>query len=52
MTTSKLENVKYATKINLVMYPMVETQVDIAFATSIVSQFAQNSSLEHFNTID
>lgn len=31
---------------------MVETQVDITFAISMVSHFTQNLKLDHFNTID
>lgn len=34
------------------MYAMVETRIDIAFATSMVSRFAKNPSSEHFNAID
>lgn len=31
---------------------MVETWIDIAFATSMVNRFAKNSNSEHFNVID
>lgn len=34
------------------MYAMVETRVDIAVATSIVSRFAKIASSKHFNAID
>ena len=34
------------------MYAMVETRIEIAFATSMVSRFAKNPSSEHFNAID
>ena len=34
------------------MYAMVETRIDIAFATFMVSRFTKNPSSEHFNAID
>ncbi len=34
------------------MYAMVETYIDITSATSIVSRFAKNLSLEYFYTIN
>lgn len=50
--TSDLEKTKYSAKVGSVMYAMVETRVDIALATSMVSRFAKNSSSEQFNAID
>lgn len=38
--------------LNYIMYAIVETRIDIAFATSMVSRFAKNPSSEHFNAID
>ena len=49
---SKSENVKYAAKVSLIIYAMVETRIEIAFAPSMVSRFAKNPSSEHFNAID
>lgn len=49
---SEIEKTKYAAKVGSIMYAMVETRVDIAFATSMVSRFAKNPSSEHFNAID
>ena len=34
------------------MYAMVETQIDIAFAISMVSRFAKNLELDHFSAVD
>ena len=31
---------------------MIQTRIDIAFAISMVSQFAKNSSSKHFNAIN
>lgn len=52
MRVFELEKVKYAAKVGSIMYIIVKTQVDIAFAISIVSLFAKNPSSEYFNTID
>ena len=49
---SDLEKAKYSAKDGSIMYAMVETRIDIAFATSMVSRFAKNPSLGHFNAID
>ena len=49
---SESEKVKYAAKVGSIMYAMVETRINIAFATSMVSRFAKNPSSEHFNAID
>ncbi len=49
---SEIEKAKYAAKVGSIMYAMVETRIDIAFATSMVSRFAKNPSSEHFNAID
>lgn len=48
--TLDIEKAKYSA--GSIMYAMVETRIDIAFATSIVSRFAKNPSSEHFNAID
>lgn len=50
--TSDIEKAKHSAKVGSIMYAMVETRIDIAFATSIVSRFAKNPSSEHFNAID
>lgn len=47
-----VEKAKYSAKIGLIMYTIVKTRIDIAFATSMVSWFAKNLSSEHFNAID
>ena len=31
---------------------MVETQIDIAFATSMISRFAKNPGPDHFSVVD
>lgn len=49
---SELKKVKYIPKVSLIIYAMVEIQADIIFTTFMVSQFAKNSSSEHFNVID
>lgn len=49
---SDLKKVKYAAKIGSIMYTILEMQINITFATSIVSRFVKNPSLEHFNVID
>ena len=43
---------KYAAKIESIMYAMIETQIDIAFATSMVSRFAKNPGPDHFSAVD
>ena len=43
---------KYAAKTGSIMYAMVETQIDIAFATSMVSRFAKNPGPDHFSAVD
>ena len=50
--TSELEKAKYSAKVGSIMYAMVETRIDIAFATSMVSRFANNPSSEHFHAVD
>lgn len=50
--SSKIGKAKYAVKVGSIMYAMVETQIDIAFATSIVSRFSKNPSSGYFNGID
>lgn len=49
---SKIKKAKYVAKIDSIMYAMIETWIDIAFATSIVSRFAKNLSSKYFNSID
>ena len=49
---SDLEKAKYSAKVGSIIYTMVETRIDIVFATSMVSRFAKNLSSEHFNAID
>lgn len=45
---SDLEKAKYSAKVGSIMYAMVETRIDIAFATSMVSRFCQESKLRAF----
>ena len=52
VSISDLEKAKYSTKIRFIIYAIIETQIDISFATSMVSRFAKNLSLENFNAID
>ncbi len=49
---SSNEKTKYAAKIGSIMYAMVETQIDIAFATSMVSRFAKNPGPDYFSAVD
>lgn len=49
---SDLEKAKSLAKVGSIIYAMVETQINIAFTTFIVSQFTKNLSLEHFNAIN
>ncbi len=49
---SDLKKAKYLAEVGSIMYAMVETRIDITFTTSMVSRFAKNPSLEHFNAID
>lgn len=48
----KQEKAKYSAKIGLIMYAIIETRMNIAFATYIVSRFIKNPSLENFDIID
>ena len=50
--TSELKKAKYVTNIGSIIYAIVESRVNIAFAIFMVSRFAKNSSLEHFYAID
>lgn len=52
MFTSELEKVKYSTKVGSNIYIIIETHINIVFATSMVKRFAKNHSLEHFYTIN
>lgn len=49
---SDLQKPKYSAKISSIIYIIVKTSIHIAFATSIVSQFAKNPGLEYFNIIN
>ncbi len=49
---SSNKKTKYAAKIGSIMYTMVETRIDIAFATSMVSRFAKNPGPDHFSAMD
>ncbi len=49
---SSNEKTKYAAKIGSIMYAMVETRIDIALATSMVSRFAKNPGPDHFSAVD
>lgn len=49
--SSDVEKAKYLGKVVSIIYILVETQVDIAFANSMVSWFVKNLSLKHFNAI-
>lgn len=49
---SDLEKARYSAKVRSIIYAIVETWINITFATSMVSQFAKNPSSEHFNSID
>ncbi len=46
------EKTKYAAKIGSSMYAMVETRIDIALATSMVSRFSNNPGKQHFAAVD
>ncbi len=49
---SSNKKTKYAAKIGSIMYAIVETQINIAFATSMVSRFAKNPGPDHFSAVD
>lgn len=51
-SASELEKTKHLAKIGSIMYAIVKTRINIAFATSMVSWFTKNLSSEHFNAID
>lgn len=42
----------YSGNFRFIIYDMVETKIDIIFITSMVSYFARNLNLEHFNAIN
>ena len=46
------EKVKSVAKIGSIIYAMVENQIDIAFAISMISRFVKNPSSKYFNIID
>ena len=49
---TSIKKTKYAAKIGSIMYEMVETRIDIAFATSMVSRFTKNPGPDHFSAVD
>lgn len=49
---SSNKKIKYVAKIGSIMYVIVETQVDIAFSTLMVSFLAKNPGSNHFNAIN
>lgn len=46
------KKIKYITKIESIIYIMVEIWIDILFAMSIVCYFTKNLRLDHFIAID
>ena len=50
--TSDLEKAKYSAQVWSIIYAMVGTRIDIAFATFMVSRFVKNPSLGYFNAIN
>lgn len=48
---SPSEQEKYQGMIGSIMFSMVETRPDIAFATSVVSRFAKNPSHQHAEAV-
>lgn len=46
------KKLKYMAKIGSIMYAIVETGIDIAFATSMVSCFTKNPGPDHFSAVD
>ncbi len=49
---SEWEKTKYLAKFGSIIYTIVETCIEIAFATSMVGRFAKNPSLEYFYIIN
>lgn len=45
------KKIKYATKIRLIMYVIVEIEINIAFVISIISGFAKKLKSDHFSTV-
>lgn len=43
---------KYTRKIGFIIYAIVETHIDIIFATSIISYFSKNLELEDSNVVN
>lgn len=43
ISSFQIEKVKYTPQVGLIMYAIVETRVDIAFAISMASKFAKKS---------
>src|ERR1700721_1723179 len=46
-TTSKNDVRRYQSMVGLVMFPIIETRPDIAFAVSTVSRFTHNPTFTH-----
>lgn len=51
MFISELEKIKYLAKVILIIYIIIGTDIDIAFTLFMISRFAKNTSLEHFDAI-
>lgn len=49
---SSNKKTKYVAKIGSIIYALVDTQIDIAFATSMVSRFANCFKPDHFSAIN
>ena len=52
MLISKFEKAKYAAKIYLIMYIIVEIYINITFAISIIDKFTKNLNSKHFYAIN
>ena len=50
-TATEAEVIKYQEMVGSIMFVMIETRPDIAFATSMVSRFAKNPSKAHFEAV-
>lgn len=51
-SVSSNKKIKYVAKIGSIIYTMVETQINIAFVTSMVSCFTKNLGPDYFNAVD
>lgn len=52
MFISEFEKAKYSAKVDLIMYAIIKSHIDIAFIIFMVSKFAKNPSLEYYHIID